>query len=809
MLQSILFHLTLFTCSPILKLKAFLSQEIVDFFERHSIVIEQKLLKISGFPEVNSAPLRKQKHMNSTKEIGLSPKHQHQLKHFRKASFKNSCLLKSNSKNITEIKVITPTPSSPEELQEKVFLSRILKIVTQIRVIVTPLNSQFFIMNLISSKVNTTSMGSEVPEQLRYITFKQSFEHDSIEGFDQNPLKFYLMRKQKKWSAEYQRTQVQRQKKTLNLQEFVICKICDRKVPETNLLSHSNLCKKHEDLKEKSKQNVQLLSNKFLPLLTDSRRNHNIKGAIIKNRIQRLNSNLRKAQKNNLSEEEVEEEGYDSPEKKNSHLNQHQFIYLSEEDFLKNNISMHSSVELIKLHPMMTVSNNEFSSSKEVPRVELSEFKEDSDEEASETPPENVISENFIKNIKLLNVKMNESFISKEELSIESSTPKKRNSCLELRDHRIFKEMCEHELRLRKTLDEENEKLKINKKVLKYFDILLALLNIYITMSLEAPSSAFLKLQQYFTNNMKLLKSLKEWIHKRDPIKNYEEVWKKSDDLIALLIDQNECYIEILDAEKEIKKLANPLRTLSLDLHKSAEFTEDNRMKSNSRGSSHFSSFFKSPIDSLPREDDDIIEIGDLKQKKHSSIDRTSLPRNILSFKDIIINPEQIEENEENCKIITRSKKKTVTLVESPEHQQERMPFLRASVNKHSHTRSKTHVFNIERPRNCIPSYNIIENFVYDNTISFHNKKKALKAVLDNPISWEGNYIECYNSDGVILNLKRKRGGRKKTLRDMVNTMNKEDSESGSSEGGDSEICYMSDQMEKNYIDAIKLKENK
>ena len=99
----------------------------------------------------------------------------------------------------------------------------------------------------------------------------------------------------------------------------------------------------------------------------------------------------------------------------------------------------------------------------------------------------------------------------------------------------------------------------------------------------------------------------------------------------------------------------------------------------------------------------------------------------------------------------------------------------------------------------AVPSFNIIENFINDKTISFNNKKKAVKAVLDTPFCLTGNYIECYNSDGVLMVLRKKRKGKNKNLDEKRN------SDDESSE----EIDYMSDQMERDHLHTVKLHENK
>jgi len=748
------------------------------------------------------------KRLSSTKELCLSPK---QLKHFRKASFKNPRLLKSHSRVVSELKDLEKKSKiniiSPEEALEQVLLKKILKKVNEIRAVIAPLNSLFFLNNLRFIKQNPVLLNNEVSERLRLEFLKRWFEKNE----KSDSFQVYLTWKQKKWYAEYQRDQVLKQKKKLEFQEFAICKICDEKVPEMNLLNHSTVCKKHEDLKENSKKNIHELSNKFLTILSDLRRKHNIKGAIIKNRIHKLNTNLRKVDNFRLSDEENDENEENLFPMKNSLKKPTNALpYLSEEM-----ISMASSMECIKLHSLtQDTSNNE------VPIMKFYDFKIESDENHSETPTPLVgICDSFSKELfhkmKFSNMKIDQSSISKEEILSEATPKKMRNSCFEL--HRTFKEINEGECHLKEILETEAERLKINKKALKYMDILLALVNIYVTMSSEAPSSAFVKLRQYFENNSKLLISLKESIEKRDSIKIYEEIWLQSDAIIKLLLAQNDCFIEILDVEKELKLFANPLkiglrltksisRKFSINIQRAEEQFADAFLTCKPKlqeNSSHFATFFKNNKE---------------KSKENSAIElRSSLKPVILDdSSEFFVKKDKFSFDEadesppkkDDIDILPkRTKKKTITLVEFKPKTQERACFNRSSINKPSFSRSKTHVYSLEKACFGIPSYNIIENFVYDHSISFMNKKKALKALLDAPICWGGNYIESYNSDGVLTTLKRKREGRKKNLKDVNKA---EDSESGSSGvEGDDDVCYLSDQMEKNHIHTVKLNENK
>ena len=739
------------------------------------------------------------KRLSSTKELCLSPK---QLKHFRKASFKNPRLLKSHSRVVSELKDLEKKPKisiiSPEEILEQALLKKILRKINEIRVVIAPLNSLFFMNNLRFIKQNPLLESSEISEKLRLEFLKRWFEKNE----KSDSFQVYLTWKQKKWYAEYQRDQVLKQKKKLEFQEFAICKICDEKVPEMNLLNHSTVCKKNEDLKEISKKNINELSNKFLTILSDLRRKHNIKGAIIKNRIHKLNANLRKIDNIRLSDEENDDEENVFPMKHSIKKPAENSAYLSEEL-----ISMEGSIECIKLHSLAKDTSKE-----EPPITKFYEYKIDSDEIIDETPTPLVgMCDSFAKELfnkmKFSNMKINDTFLSREEILSEATPKKKRNSCFEL--HATFKEINEGEARLKELLETEAERLKINKKVLKYMDILLSLVNIYVTMSSEAPSSAFVKLRQYFENNSKLMTSLKESIEKRDPIRIYEEIWQQSDEIIKLLLAQNESFLEILDVEKELKLFANPLkmgirltksisRKFSINIQRAEEQFADDFLTCKPKfqeSSSHFATFFKNNKE---------------KSKENSAKElRSSLKPIIFDDSSDIIKKDKFsfDETDESPQKKPRTKKKTITIVESQPRTQERAYFHRNSVNKHALSRSKTHVFSLEKGCFGIPSYNIIENFVNDNSISFMNKKKALKAVLDGPICWGGNYIDSYNSDGVLTTLKKKREGRKKTWKDMKNC---EESESGSSSvEGDDDVCYLSDQMEKHHIHAVKLNENK
>ena len=806
-------------------------------------MIEQKLMVLANdYNEISSAPLKKR--LATAKEIGFSPKNH--LKHFRKASFKNPSMIRNHSrvvseqqkdkdKDIEESSKLCENSCFSEDNNEKNLLLQVQRILIAVRVAISPLNSKFFMNNMLFAKYETKIsriLGPDVSEKLRYEALRWVYQEHPA---DKASVHVYLSWKLKKWNAEFRREQVLKQKKKLDLQEFVICKICDQKVPEMNLLSHSGFCKKLEDLKEKTKQNVQNLSNKFQTGFADERRKENIKGTIIKNRIQRLNVKIRRIKQINRMDFENENDEEIEQFAKKSNFEQ---ISLSDEECVPN-FSIDTPQDLIKLHL--------------IPKEEakISEFKEESDGQ-SDTPASMTISIDFTSKLNRMRLmkNKNEVFISKEDISVENTPAEKmRRSCFDLGE-KFKKESPEGEMKIRAMLQEEGEKLKINKKIIKYIDQFLDLINVYITMSPEAPSSAFLKLQQYFLNNSMVLGSMRTWIRKKDPIKVYEDVWSKCDEALEILKAQNECYTQILEAEKELKLLAlppkpklrkEPARTFSINVqkHKNSEDAFltckppraiEHKPHFSLGGTKHltirrtekeskqliiennmkidFSSIFKTPQE----ENKEVKEVRFsyqkpiILEKRDSATGTSKFSKNIFSF-------EEIEKKENEVKVV-RKLKKTITSIESPPKMQERMSFLRrvSNVGLNGINRSKTHLFYNEPSNNrlTIPSYNIIENFVHDKTISFPSKKKAIKQFLDTPICLGGNYIESYNSDGVLMTLKKKRAERKKSLSKINNAENRDDTEeSATEEDGDLSFCYMSDQMEKNHINDCKMNENK
>lgn len=830
---------------PLLRLRAFLSQEINEFFERNSLIIEQKLMVLANeYNEIGSAPLKKR--LATAKEIGFSPKNH--LKHFRKASFKNPTMVRNHSrvvseqqkdkdKDIEESSKLCENSCFSEDNNEKSLLLQVQKILIAVRVAISPLNSKFFMNNMLFAKYETKIsriLGPEVSEKLRYEALRWVYETHPA---DKASVQVYLSWKLKKWNAEFRREQVLKQKKKLDLQEFVICKICDQKVPEMNLLSHSGFCKKLEDLKEKTKQNVQNLSNKFQTGFADERRKENIKGTIIKNRIQRLNVKIRRIKQINRMDFENDEEIEPFPKKSNCEQ-----LSLSDEE-CGQSLSMDTPQDLIKLR--LVVPKEE---------VKISEFKEESDGQ-SDTPASMTVSIDFTSKLNRMRLmkNKNEVFISKEDISIENTPAEKmRRSCFDLGE-KFKMESSEGEVKIRAMLQEEGEKLKINKKIIKYIDQFLDLINVYITMSPEAPSSAFLKLQQYFQNNSMVLGSMRNWIRKKDPIEAYENVWMKCDEAFDILKAQNECYSQILEAEKELKLLAlhpkpklrkEAARTFSISVqkHKNSEdppfltckppraierkphFSlggtkhltflktekESGQLISENNMKIDFSSIFKTPQE----ENKEVKEVRFSYQKPVILEKRDSAATGTSKFSKNIFSFEDFGEKQENEVKVFRKLKKTITSIESPPKTQERMSFLRrvSNVGLNGLNRSKTHLFYNEPNNNrlTIPSYNIIENFVHDKTISFPSKKKAIKQFLDTPICLGGNYIESYNSDGVLMTLKKKRAERKKSLTKINNAENRDDTEdSATEEDGDLSVCYMSDQMEKNHINDCKMNENK
>lgn len=924
----------LYIGTPPLKLKAFLSQEIVEFLERNSHILSQKLL---SYPPTAQD-------FDFSPEIGISPKNH--LKHFRKASFKNPKLLTihPHCRRISAFPdpIIQITPSQ-EELQERTLIKTLIQLLTKIRVVIAPLNNLFFLNNLFYSKTKQSPLTNspDISEKYRYLILKALFQNEIKPNM--NPLCNYLTWKQKKWLAKFQRNQVLKQREKLEFQEIVVCKICDAKVPELNLLSHSSLCKKLEDFKEKSNKNVNLLSNKYLQVLGDLRRTYSIKATIIKNRMHRLESKIRKIENPKFSDEEPDEEGGFNLKKErikpldylsedvipldtsiicinlhtvpltnsndnnnnsmdNNNINSHDNIINSHDNFNNSNdnvnnsndnnfigslndhsnlnsfniASIHDSLSNPAMPKLSLFNNNESTNTdsllnnptnsnsnnqaflqatnNQLISISLNnletihhspnhifnafdlthnEFKEDSCEDnySSENLTPMNISTDFshkITQLKLLNLKKNQPFLSKEELTLDEPNPTKyRRSCLETR--KLPKEVNEGVLRMKVLLEEETNLLKVNKRVLKYLDILLSLLNIYITMSLEAPSSAYLKLQQYFQNNSRLLRSLKDWILQKDALKTYDGIWNSSQEVMSVLLLQNTNYIEILDAEKKLKSLAIPSRPLNivknnrslsqqvkLDLLKANEIKNDNFLTSGSQKHTLYTGELYTPkYNSLTKtfnyksKKDSLSSFNEKNPKDFININENErisiLSKNnqMYSFEE---SPNSKKPNDQftfegSPTRLRRSTKRTITVIEAPVRQ-ERMSFLRTPRTGGVVHRSKTYIHGLDMAAFGNPSYNIIENFINDNTISWGNKKKVMKAVLDNPLCVGGNYIECYNSDGALMNLKRKRG--KKELRKGGG-----DSDSGSSEEGDFEIGYASDQMEKNHINAIKLKENK
>ena len=216
----------------------------------------------NDFNEISSAPLKKR--LATAKEIGFSPKNH--LKHFRKASFKNPSMIRNHSRVVSEQqkdkdKELEEKSSKQcenscfsEDINEKNLLLQVQRILIAVRVAISPLNSKFFMNNMLFAKYEakiSRILGPDVSEKLRYEALRWVYEEHPA---DKASVQVYLSWKLKKWNAEFRREQVLKQKKKLDLQEFVICKICDQKVPEMNLLSHSGFCKKLEDLKEKTKQ---------------------------------------------------------------------------------------------------------------------------------------------------------------------------------------------------------------------------------------------------------------------------------------------------------------------------------------------------------------------------------------------------------------------------------------------------------------------------------------------------------------------------------------------------------------------------
>lgn len=600
-------------------------------------------------------------------------------------------------------------------------------------------------------------------------------------------LNSYFNWKLKKWTAEYHRELIRKEKLRLETNETINCKICGVKIPETNFISHSMKCKILVENKDKIQKNIEFLSNNSLPWLNDALRTYMTKNVMSKNRLNKLRKNLNKLKNSNPSDEEdnnlkdsvsriyesndennsqdfqniksnngIKIEGMNDPninflrlekidfsEKSGneapSHIKNssfdlmnkpHKFMidsdYTSESDEKKSD----SNINVETIHKRIYVlrkKNMKDSSTPKEDNCKYSHFGNKSQKELSNNNEENIDidlrtkrkSSSWVAKISELDFEKNDdnTKLNKEKdetnnnidlitnsTYLKESTNKyvqedinsftniitnceqneKRKSNPELDTHSKFQlnlfgksfgnfvnnepESSKEEVALKMEIiiKEEAKKAKFNRYCYNIIDIVFKLLNVYTTISVNAPSSSYLKLEKLYADSILKIKIEKEKLGNLMNTKMKEDFKRIDDEILNLLTYQNKLYIEIINLEKEISNLMIVSTKLALVPEHIGSADIKQRYKAFSTHSHFFNKSFNNKINDDYHEEINkkpISKFGNFIHKLSSTASARLSNEKIFTFEEDKFNDKNVEEekNFDSRKSAERTKTKKKT----------------------------------------------------------------------------------------------------------------------------------------------------